>query len=62
MTQGNPEYRRWHVSFAHYNYEAENVNASLQFYSAVVAENGEVIADPELGFPHVEELAQKERP
>lgn len=62
VTQGNPEYRRWHVGFCHYDYGAENGETALQFYSAVVDENGEVIADPEMGFLHVDELAQTRRP
>lgn len=61
VTKNNPDYRRWHIGFHYYQYGTADGVPIQQHYVAIVDENGEVIADPEMGFLHVQEMAEKER-
>ncbi|MCI5957450.1 MAG: hypothetical protein MRZ54_10740 [Clostridiales bacterium] len=62
--EARPDYRRWRVSFLYYQYGREDGRTLVQSYGAIVDQNGHVIADTELGEPHVREIAlsRKTRP
>ena len=55
--EGRPDYRRWRVNFLYYQYGREDGRTLVQSYSAIVDQNGHVIADTELDEPHVRERA-----
>lgn len=56
-----PNYRRWRVHFIFYQYGQENTGTLVQNYAAIVDQNGHVIADTELGEPHVREIALEDK-
>lgn len=55
VTENRPDYRRWIVSFQMLR-EGDDAYVERQ-YSAIVDNTGEVIADPDIGEPHVQDGA-----
>ena len=55
VTEQRPEYRRWNVQFKIFREGSDNYLE--QVYTAIVDENGEVIADPDISMPSVAEMA-----
>lgn len=55
VTEQRPDYRRWSITF---NVYREGDDSYIEkMYSAIVNNTGEVIADPDIDMPHVNEMA-----
>lgn len=59
VTAQRPDYKRWNVQFKQYREGSDTYLEKV--YSAVVDENGEVIADPDTGIAHPAESAARTR-
>lgn len=55
VTDQRPDYRRWDVQFKLFKEGTDNWLERV--YCAIVDENGEIIADPDVSMPSVEEMA-----
>ncbi len=55
VTSERPDYKRWDIQFKFFR--EDDPSYLTRVYSVIVDESGEVIADPDVGMPHVRDMA-----